>query len=112
MKKFIYPAILNSIVLFLIPKLLGRGPNAMTLAIGLVVFGNAVYFLVQSKILATKYLKAWQIVILNEVFIVSYMFLFLGGFIVEYFVFYSIMMLLGIKLGINKKRINDFKNSI
>lgn len=109
MKKFIYLIIANICMLFLLPVAIKMsGGQDSTLAYT-VVFGNSIYFLVQSQIYSSKFDKPWLGMALNIPFILAYMFLYLGQFVINYLIFYVVMMFLGIRLGSVKKKIADMQ---
>lgn len=81
--------------------------NAKILFMVMLTFGNALYFMLSMKKYSSKYTQNILMLSINYITIFIYLYLITGQVIIQYILFYYILTFLGMKLGINKKRITD-----
>ena len=111
MKKYMLPIIFNLIILIIVPFFMKSQSGAKDVFIGMIVFGNSIYFFIQSQLFSSRNKKVGGLIMINCLFIIAFMLIFLKQIVALYIGFYLIMMVLGIRIGSNTRRINEYKKS-
>ena len=111
MKKYILPVALNTIILILIPVLLGiiDEQSYKTMIIGMVVFLNPIYLFIQSQIIAKKNEKRTVFILINLAFIAVFLVVVLKQFDMMYFMYYAVMVIFGTRIGSTMRKVSEHK---
>lgn len=114
MKKFIIPILCNILMLAVIPFAFGflDEETSKSAWVGMLVVGNSAYFFIQGQFFSSKHKGGWQLVIINILSTMCYMYVFITQIVLLYVAFYTMMMAFGIRVGSNKRKLDEYNKNL
>lgn len=109
MKKFALPIIANIIAFACVPIACSflDTETLRQIWVLIIVIGNSAYFFVQSNIYARYNKNIAEIFVINIITMLLYMHIYLGEITLTFLIFYTVMMILGLRDGNNRLKYRE-----
>ncbi|MFI3116104.1 MAG: hypothetical protein R3Y12_08205 [Clostridia bacterium] len=109
MKKFALPILANIVAFVGVPVACSflESETLKEIWVLILVIGNSAYFFVQSNLFARKYKNLVELFVINVATILLYMFFYIGQISLTFLIFYTVMIMLGMRDGNNRLKFKE-----
>lgn len=109
MKKFALPILANMVAFVGVPVACSflESETLKEIWVLILVIGNSAYFFVQSNLFARKYKNLVELFVINVATMLLYMFFYIGQISLTFLIFYTVMIMLGMRDGNNRLKFKE-----
>lgn len=109
MKKFALPILANIVAFVGVPVACSflESETLKEIWVLILVIGNSAYFFVQSNLFARKYKNLVELFVINVATMLLYMFFYIGQISLTFLIFYTVMIMLGMRDGNNRLKFKE-----